>query len=138
MDGLSGPERKAYPGINQITADLQEAQRKLRERLQARDGRILDIVRKGKQLRFEDWVDLFLENYSRPSIRAEKTHQANERAAHHLKAAFGRTSMGDITADDIERYLRQRLQTLFRSRPAPVSSKETGLSRRPSIRNCES
>jgi hypothetical protein len=55
-------------------------------------------------------VDLFLENYSRPPIRAEKTHHANERAAHHLKAAFGWTSMGDITADDIERYLRQRLQ----------------------------
>ena len=83
----------------------------MRERLQARDNKILDVVRKGEQLRFADWVDLFLENYSRPPIRAEKTHHANERAAHHLKAAFGRTSMGDITADDIERYLRQRLQT---------------------------
>jgi hypothetical protein len=90
------------------TEDWQEAQRKLRERLQARDGRILDVVRKGEHLRFADWVDLFLENYSRPPVRAEKTHHANERAAHHLKAALGRTSMGDITA---ERCLRQRLQT---------------------------
>ena len=93
------------------TADWQEAQRKLRERLQARDNKILDVVRKGEQLRFGDWVDLFLENYSRPPIRAEKTHHANERAALHLKAAFGWTSMGDITADDIDRYLRRRLQT---------------------------
>src|ERR1019366_7468012 len=48
--------------------------------------------------------------YSRPSIRAEKTHEANERAAMHLKEAFGQRSIGDITADDIEHYLRRRLQ----------------------------
>jgi hypothetical protein len=47
----------------------------LRERLQARDDRILDIVRKGEQIQFSDWVDFFLENYSKPPIRAEKTHQ---------------------------------------------------------------
>lgn len=71
-----------------FTEDWQEAQRKLRERLQFRDDRILDVVRKGEQLRFADWVDFFLENYSRPPIRAEKTHEANQRAASHLKEAF--------------------------------------------------
>ena len=92
------------------TEDWQEAQRKLRDRLQARDDKILDIVRKGEQLQFSDWVDFFLENYSKPPIRAEKTHEANERAASHLKEAFGQRSVGDITADDIEHYLRRRLQ----------------------------
>ena len=93
-----------------FTEDWQEAQRKLRERLQARDDKILDVVRKGEQLRFSDWADFFLENYSKPPIRAEKTHEANGRAALHLKEAFGQRSIGDITADDIEQYLRRRLQ----------------------------
>ena len=93
-----------------FTEDWQEAQRKLRERLQARDDKILDVVRKGEHLQFSDWADFFLENYSKPPIRAEKTHEANGRAALHLKEAFGRRSVGDISADDIEHYLRRRLQ----------------------------
>ena len=79
-----------------FTEDWQEAQRKLRERLQARDDKILDVVRKGEHLQFSDWADFFLENYSKPPIRAEKTHEANGRAALHLKEAFGRRSVGDI------------------------------------------
>jgi len=92
------------------TEDWQEAQRKLRDRLQARDGKILDIVRKGEQLQFSDWVDFFLENYSKPPIRAEKTHAANRRAARHLREVFGRYSLLDLGADEIEQYLRRRLQ----------------------------
>jgi integrase len=92
------------------TDDWQEAQRKLRDRLQARDDKVLDVVRKGEQLQFADWVDFFLENYSKPPMRAEKTHKANERAGRHLKEAFGDRSIREITADDIELYLRRRLQ----------------------------
>jgi integrase len=92
------------------TNDWQEAQRKLRERLQARDDKVLDIVRKGEQLQFADWVDFFLENYSKPPMRAEKTHEANERVCRHLKEAFGDRSIREISADDIELYLRRRLQ----------------------------
>src|SRR5277367_3298051 len=84
-----------------FTEDWQEAQRKLRERLQARDDKILDVVRKGERLQFSDWLEYFLENYSRPPIRAEKTHEANKRAAKHLSEAFGRRAVGDLTADDI-------------------------------------
>jgi hypothetical protein len=87
------------------TDDWQEAQRKLRERLQARDEKVLDIVRKGEQLKFADWVDFFLENYSKPPMRAEKTHEANERVGRHLKEAFGDRSIREISADDIEVYL---------------------------------
>jgi excisionase family DNA binding protein len=47
-----------------FTEDWQEAQRKLRERLQARDDKLLEIVRKGEQLQLSTWVDFFLENYS--------------------------------------------------------------------------
>ena len=52
------------------TEDWKEAQRRLRERLQARDNNTLHIVRKGEQLTFNEWADFFLENYSKPPIRA--------------------------------------------------------------------
>ena len=59
------------------TADWKEAQKKLRERLQARDDNVLEIVRKGEQLPFKEWAELFLENYSKPPLRAQKTHEAH-------------------------------------------------------------
>ena len=97
-----------------FTEDWQEAQRKLRQRLQSRDDKLLEIVRKGEQLQFSTWVDYFLENYSQPPIRAEKTHGANLRASQHLKRAFGSRKVGDVSADDIEVYLRRRLQERVR------------------------
>ena len=97
-----------------FTEDWQEAQRKLRERLQARDDKLLEIVRKGEQLQFSTWVDFFLENYSQPPLRAEKTHEANLRAGLHLKKAFGARKLGEVSADDIELYLLRRLQDRVR------------------------
>jgi integrase len=90
--------------------DWDEAQRRLRERLQARDDRTLEVVRKGEQLFFKDWVAFFMENYSKPPMRAAKTHEANGRAMMHLQSAFGSWRLVDVTADDIEQYLRSRLK----------------------------
>ena len=101
-----------------FTDNWEEAQRKLRERLQARDDKTLDVVRKGEKLQFSDWVEHFLENYSKPPIRAEKTDEANRRAAQHLKDAFGQRSIADISADEIEHYLRRRLQSRVQVRTA--------------------
>ena len=92
------------------TEDWDEAQRRLRERLQARDNRTLEVVRRGEQLTFQDWAYSFMENYSKPPIRAQKTHEANERAMKHLRATFGSWRLVDVTADDIEQYLRARLK----------------------------
>ncbi len=92
------------------TADWQEANKKLRERLQARDDNLLEVVRKGEHLAFGQWADFFLENYSKPPMRAEKTHEANERCIKHFKAAFGTSPLVDITADSIDLYLRERLR----------------------------
>lgn len=92
------------------TEDWDEAQQRLRERLQARDNRTLEVVRRGEQLTFKDWVAVFMENYSKPPIRAAKTHEANERAMKHLQAEFGSWRLVDVTADDIELYLRKRLK----------------------------
>ena len=96
------------------TEDWQEANRKLRERLHARDGNLLEVVRKGEALDFGEWVDSFLENYSRPPLRANKTHEANMRCATHLKAAFPGRKLVDVTADAIEDYLRHRLRQRVR------------------------
>ena len=45
-----------------FTEDWNEANKKLRERLQARDGNMLQIARKGESITFREWTDLFLEN----------------------------------------------------------------------------
>ena len=100
------------------TEDWQEANRKLRERLQARDGNLLEAIRKGEALGFGEWVDSFLENYSKPPIRAHKTHEANMRCAIHLKAAFPGRRLVEITADAIEDYLRNRLRQRVRVKVA--------------------
>jgi hypothetical protein len=39
-----------------------------------------------------------------------KTHEANQRAMRHLEAAFGPWRLVDVTADEIEQYLRDRLK----------------------------
>lgn len=93
-----------------FTEDQDEANKRLRERLQARDGNILQVVRKGENLTFGEWADLFLENYSKPPVREPKTHAANLRAANHLKRAFAARRLVDVTADEIEHYLRDRLR----------------------------
>ena len=68
---------------------LEGGAERLRERLQARDDNVLEIVRKGEELTLKQWADLFLENYSRPPLRMPKTHEANTRAVMHLNKVFG-------------------------------------------------
>ena len=109
------------------TEDWQEANRKLRERLQARDGNLLEAIRKGEALDFGEWVDSFLENYSKPPIRAHKTHEAYLRCATHLKAAFPGRRLMEITADAIEDYRRRRLPQRGRVRLGlPVKPRNVG------------
>ena len=88
-----------------LTEDWNEAQKRLRDRLQARDNNVLDVVKKGESLSFGQWADFFLETYSKPPMRAEKTHAINLRAVKHLKGAFASGSLVDLTADHIELYL---------------------------------
>jgi len=110
---------------------------KLRERLQARDDKIQDVVRKGEQLQFADWADFFLENYSKPPIRAQRRpmKRTNEpgcisrRPSVNVRSARSRQTISSITFGGDVRFV-------FSSRPMPVSFKKMGSSRRPFIRNC--
>ena len=70
------------------TADWNEAQKQMRERLAARDNKTLDVIRKGKQTSFGQFAD-FLANYSKPPIRAAATHVANQAALRTLRPMFG-------------------------------------------------
>jgi integrase len=92
------------------TDDWDEAQKKLRERLQARDDNTLPLLRKGERITLTQWADHFLEAFSKPPIRAQKTHLSYTRVANHLKAGFGEVPLVDLTAEVIETYLRHRLK----------------------------
>jgi integrase len=107
------------------TVDWQEANKRLRDRLRARDENRLEIVQKGEALSFGQWADFFLENHSKPPVRAVKTHKANERCVKHLKAAFLASRLVDLTADSIELYLRERLRQRVRIK-AKLGYKQLG------------
>ena len=108
------------------TSDWQEAQTRLRERLQARDENVLALVRRGQQLRFHEWADFFLEHYSRPPLRSRKTHAANQNAVKQLKPVFGPQMLSAIGAEDVEGYLRWRLRQQKRVRTR-LGYRELGL-----------
>jgi hypothetical protein len=98
------------------TTDWDGAQRQLRDRLGARDNNTLETLRKGKQLTFNEWADFFLVNYSKPPIRAAKTHEANENALKTLRPMFGSSKLLNIDATQIECHLRARLHQKRRVR----------------------
>ncbi|MGA2877614.1 MAG: site-specific integrase [Bryobacteraceae bacterium] len=93
-----------------LSEDWGEAQKCLRERLQARDNNTLPALRRGQDLTFGEWADFYLENFSKPPFRALKTHEVNQRALKHLRAMFENIKLAELTADDIEMYLRGRLK----------------------------
>ena len=68
-----------------LTEDWNEAQQRLRERLQARESNTLPALRRGRDLTFGEWSNFYLENFSKPPFRALKTHEVNQRALKHLR-----------------------------------------------------
>jgi integrase len=97
-----------------LTEDWGDAQKCLRERLQARDNNTLPALRRGQDLTFGEWADFYLENFSKPPFRALKTHEVNQRALKHLRSMFENIKLAALTADDIEMYLRGRLKQRVR------------------------
>src|SRR5580704_4239001 len=99
-----------------FTSNWQEAYKMLRTRLEARDGNVLPVVRRGESLSFGEWADFFLENYSKPPVRQPGTHVANLRCVKHLKKAFATRRLIDVGPDEIELYLCERLRQRVRVR----------------------
>src|SRR6266576_5267820 len=73
-----------------------------------RDNNTLPALRRGSDLGFGEWADFYLENFSRPPFRAPKTREVNGLALKHLRAVFETTKLAELTAHDIEEYLRRR------------------------------
>ncbi len=93
------------------TKDPREAERFLRQRLEARDDGTLPTMLSGRKLTFDEWLDWFLEMRSKPPFRAEKTHLQNLRVTNLLRPIFGSMRLSEISPEAIESYLRQRLQS---------------------------
>ena len=91
--------------------DRQEAERFLRDRLDARDEGRLSTVLRSKLLTFGQWADWFLERRSKPPFRSEGNHQQNLNALKFLRPVFGEVALSDLTAEAIEDYLAERLRS---------------------------
>jgi integrase len=91
------------------TTDRTEAQRFLRDRIDARDEGKLSPLLAGKKMTFDEFADWFLERRSKPPFRAAKTHAANENALKFLRPTLGAQRLSEITPESIEEYLDQRL-----------------------------
>ncbi|HEV2234931.1 MAG TPA: tyrosine-type recombinase/integrase [Terriglobia bacterium] len=94
-----------------LTTDRQEAERFLRQRLDARDDGNHSTVLSGKILTFGKWADWFLEMRSKPPFRAEKTHFVNLNTVKLLLPTFVHTPLSDIAPEAIENYLKHRLNS---------------------------
>ena len=88
-----------------------EAEKVLRKRLVARDEGLLPSTSPDGGITFNQWADWFLENRSRPPFRSENTHQRNLGALKFLRPRFGAKRLADITPEEIESYLMNRLNT---------------------------
>jgi len=93
------------------TRDRAEAERFLRERLDARDEGTLSTILSSKNLTFGEWSDWFLERRSKPPFRSQNTHMQNLNVMKHLRPVFGSTLLAEITPEAIEAYLVRRLNS---------------------------
>src|SRR6516164_1752544 len=93
------------------TSDRQQAERFLRDRLDARDDGTLETLLTSKQLTFDEWADWFLERRSKPPFRSAGNHEQNVNALKFLRPVFGQQALSEITAEAVEEYLRERLQS---------------------------
>ena len=72
------------------TTDREQAERFLRDRLDARDEGRLSALLGSKRLTFNEWADWFLEKRSKPPFRSEGNHQENVNALKSLQTGVRR------------------------------------------------
>ena len=88
-----------------------EAEKVMRKRLVARDEGLPPSALPDGGIRFNEWADWFLANRSQPPFRSENTHRLNLGALKFLRPRFGKNKLSDITVEEIEAYLMNRLNT---------------------------
>src|ERR1051326_2259035 len=73
--------RMVSASANRLTEDWDEAQKRLRERLQARDHNTLPALRRGQDLTFGEWADFLSGEFLQASIPgAEDARSESARA----------------------------------------------------------
>ena len=111
MDAIPGQGRSSASVESTNTEDWDEAQRSSqRTAAGPRQQYPASSFVRGASLTFGSGRTFFWRTISKPPFRAPKTHEANERALKHLRPVFEKTKLAELTADDIEEYLRERLQ----------------------------
>jgi hypothetical protein len=80
-----------------FTEDRDEANRKLRERLQGQRRQHIAGRAKGRKLYLRGVGGLVFGQSLQPPFRQPKTHAANVRATNHLKGAFATRQLIDVT-----------------------------------------
>ena len=119
------------------TADWEEANKKLRERLLARDANLLEVIRKGETLTYGQWAGSFSENYSKPPMRAPGTHSANERCIKHLRLHLLKPDWWTLVPIQSTFTFANASARPSSSRPSLVASRCEPLSPRPCTRSSE-
>jgi hypothetical protein len=117
------------------TMDREQAERFLRDRLDARDEGRLSVLLGSKRLTFNEWADWFLEKRSKLPFRSEGNHQVNVNALKSLRPVFGETALSDITSEGVENYLTDRLSRGAEYEPSSESDWATLSNPLPRIRS---
>ena len=119
-----------------FTEDWQEAQRKLRERLQARDDKILDIVRKGEHYNLRIGRTFFWRTTPSPRSAQKRPMKPTSACGLHLKEAFGDDRFVRLLRTTSRFTFDGGCRRGFRSGPQAGVVQKTASSQRQSIRNC--
>ena len=102
-----------------------KAERKMEQRMEEVRKGFYPAMQDARRLTFDEWTKTFLEMYSRPPFRTEKTYSYHKNNIKQLSRTFAGRRLVEITADDIEHYRVKRLQeTSYRGesiKPATVN-----------------
>src|SRR5690242_8972863 len=108
--GCGTATRTVSASGNRLSPKTGTKRRRVSENACKPETTTLPALRRGQDLTFGEWSDFYLANFSKPPFRAQKTHEVNQRALKHLRKMFESTKLAELTADDIEMYLRKRLK----------------------------
>jgi hypothetical protein len=107
---LQGPERRNRTGVGRHIRS--SGGRAVSSGSPRRTRRRTPVDRlDSKQLTFNQWADWFLERRSKPPFRSAGNHQVNSNALKFLRPVFGELALSEITAEAVENYLADRLQS---------------------------
>lgn len=89
-----------------------KAEKKMEQRMEEVRKGFYPAMHDARTLTFDEWTKTFLEMYSRPPFRAEKTHLYHRNNLNHLSRFFAGRKLVEITPEEIEQYRMERLRQI--------------------------